>query len=192
PVICGAGSTTYRRRTRPSRWPAPDRPAREPVPWPPVRTTEPRRWPPCRGRRSIPSPSCTGLGGGIWTGMSGTSTKSGTCCGGGTGSPQPRSSPCCRSDRPRCRPDRLGCPAPPALGWWGLGGHQGPPHYLPAKEPDMGRHEENTVVSGIVNYGGTYTSKNAVGNGKRIDDKSLSTPKKDDKNTKKKWRLPAH
>ena len=50
----------------------------------------------------------------------------------------------------------------------------------------MGRHEENTVVSGIVNYGGTNTFKNTVVNGKRVDDKSLSTPKKDNKNTKKK------
>src|SRR5699024_12367916 len=68
--------------------------------------------------------SCTGLGGGGWTEMSGTSRRSGTWCGGGTGSPQPRSSPCCRSGRPRCRPEPLGCPPPPAPGWWGP---RGPP-----------------------------------------------------------------
>src|SRR5690625_853054 len=121
--------------------------------------------------------------------MSGTSTKSETCCGGGTDSPQPRSSPCCRSDRPRCRPEPLGCPSPPAPAGGAL---RGPPGSTPlptceeGTDRRMGRHEENTVVSGIVNYGGTNTFKNTVVNGKKVDDKSLSTPKKDDKNTKKK------
>src|SRR5699024_4241086 len=120
--------------------------------------------------------------------MSGTSTKSGTCCGGGTGSPQPRSSPCCRSDRPRCRPEPLGCPSPPAPGWWGLGDHQGPHHYLPAKESNMGRHEENTTSTGIVNYGGNNSySGVAVGKGATIvNGKVVKGQKVDDKKDKKK------
>lgn len=50
----------------------------------------------------------------------------------------------------------------------------------------MGRHEENTTQPGIVNMGGTNTFKNTTVNGKRVDDKDLSTPKKNDKNTNKK------
>lgn len=50
----------------------------------------------------------------------------------------------------------------------------------------MGRHEENTTQPGIVNMGGTNTFKNTVVNGKKVDDKSLSTPKDDKKNREKK------
>lgn len=50
----------------------------------------------------------------------------------------------------------------------------------------MGRHEENTAQPGIVNYGGTNTFKNTVVNGKKVDDKSLSTPKQDGKKSREK------
>src|SRR5690625_1323162 len=101
--------------------------------------------------------------------MSGTCTKSESCCGGGTDSPQSRSSPCCRSDRPRCRPEPLGCPSSHAPAGGAL---RGPPGSTPLPTCEegaarrMGRHVENTVVSGIVNYVGTNTFKNTVVNGK--------------------------
>lgn len=43
----------------------------------------------------------------------------------------------------------------------------------------MGRHEENTVVSGIMNYGGTNTFKNTVVDGRAVNDNDLNTPNKD-------------